>query len=141
MAWKNWGDHPIVVFISVLAGLAGLIALGIGLSTSPQSVSTTDSPSSNQVAGSGSTQIGNVGGNVVVNSQTNAAPEPEKVNIIGEWSDSQASQIALSQLENANWAEISHDIKSPIEHIQIGQYSLMYKNREGIVLVQAGRRS
>jgi hypothetical protein len=28
MAWKNWGDHPVVVTISVLAGLAGMIALG-----------------------------------------------------------------------------------------------------------------
>jgi hypothetical protein len=28
MTWKNWGDHPIVVTINVLAGLAGIIALG-----------------------------------------------------------------------------------------------------------------
>jgi hypothetical protein len=28
MAWKNWGDHPAVVTVGVLAGLAGLITLG-----------------------------------------------------------------------------------------------------------------
>lgn len=28
MGWKNWGDHPAVVTVSVLAGLAGIIALG-----------------------------------------------------------------------------------------------------------------
>lgn len=28
MAWKNWGDHPVVVTVGVLAGLAGLITLG-----------------------------------------------------------------------------------------------------------------
>lgn len=28
MAWRNWGDHPIVVTVSVIAGLAGIAALG-----------------------------------------------------------------------------------------------------------------
>jgi hypothetical protein len=28
MAWRNWGDHPLIVTIGVIAGLCGIVALG-----------------------------------------------------------------------------------------------------------------
>lgn len=28
MSWRNWGDHPIVVTVSFIAGLAGIVTLG-----------------------------------------------------------------------------------------------------------------
>ena len=37
MGWKNWGDHPVVVAVSLIAGLAGLISLGYTIASSPSS--------------------------------------------------------------------------------------------------------
>lgn len=104
MAWKNWGDHPIVVFISVLAGLAGLVALGITLSSPRQTESTsqqteqTSQPRQSQVSNGGdnSPNINNSNGNVNLNIDNSTKVEapsrkvPEFSGKIGNGSNSTA---------------------------------------------------
>jgi hypothetical protein len=53
MTWKNWGDHPIVVTISVLAGLAGMIALGYTVFSPSSSQPSINAPNSNIQFGNG----------------------------------------------------------------------------------------
>ena len=75
MTWKNWGDHPIVVTISVLAGLAGMIALGYTVfspSSSQPSAKDKDVPSIN--APNSNIQVGN--GNSITNNKTNNNTTP-----------------------------------------------------------------
>jgi hypothetical protein len=74
MTWKNWGDHPIVVTISVLAGLAGMIALGYTVfsSSSSQPPPSINAPNSN-------IQFGN--GNSITKTNKNTTPTaPESIN-------------------------------------------------------------
>jgi hypothetical protein len=62
MTWKNWGDHPIVVTIGVLASLAGIIALGHTFLSSSSSQPSINAPNSN-------IQFGN--GNSITENETN----------------------------------------------------------------------
>ena len=79
MAWKNWGDHPIVVSISVLAGVAGLIALGVTLLSELKTVQKVD-PAQNQTSrGNDSPNINNVNGNVNVDNSTKVEAPSRKV--------------------------------------------------------------
>lgn len=50
MAWKNWGDHPVVVTVGVLAGLAALVSLAytfLGNSGMQQKTGGNNSPNIN----------------------------------------------------------------------------------------------
>lgn len=53
MSWKNWGDHPVVVGIGVVAGIAGLI--GLALATVNEDGGITNTGSGNQILGDGNT--------------------------------------------------------------------------------------
>lgn len=81
MTWKNWGDHPVVVTISVLAGLAGLIALGYTVfspSSTQQTTKSNDVPSIN--ASNGNVQVGNnnsVTNNTTINKRDSGLREKE----------------------------------------------------------------
>ena len=81
MTWKNWGDHPIVVTISILAGLAGIIALGYTIfapsntqSGTQQPTTSTQQPAKSDAtpdinAPNGNVQVGN--SNSITNNTTN----------------------------------------------------------------------
>jgi hypothetical protein len=60
MSWKNWGDHPIVVSIGVIAALGGIATLVITFipsTTEKQPTQTVNSQGNTQVGGTGNTQI------------------------------------------------------------------------------------
>ncbi|MGG6266687.1 hypothetical protein ACQ4M3_10540 [Leptolyngbya sp. AN03gr2] len=74
MTWKNWGDHPVVVAVSVLAGLAGMIALGYTIlapsntqSSTQQVTKSNATPNIN--APNSNVQVGN--NNSITNNTTN----------------------------------------------------------------------
>jgi hypothetical protein len=77
MGWKNWGDHPVVVTVSLVAGLAGLISLGYTIASAPSANKepapvpenkTTPAPISKQdTQGDNSPAINSNGGNVNLN--------------------------------------------------------------------------
>ena len=147
MVWKNWGDHPIVVAISVLAGLGGLVALGITLlpprqaeppisaSVQPSSQSIpTSSPSQSQVVsndGDNSPNINNSNGNVNLNIDNSTKVEapskkiPEFSGKIGSGSDSTAFREFIR----------SNDNKIVFLDVYIGGDSLNAKDRRDGVRV------
>lgn len=90
-----------------------------------------------QSAGPNSTQIGAVTGNVVVNNRASSPPDLGPVDIEGNWDKKKAAQIALAKLRNANWSKIDSQMAKPIVHREVGQYSLVYKTREGMVVAYA----
>jgi hypothetical protein len=78
MGWKNWGDHPVVVAVSLVAGLAGLISLGYTIASVPSSQKESAPVAENKTApippspkqstqGDNSPVISNSGGNVNLN--------------------------------------------------------------------------
>lgn len=109
MAWKNWGDHPIVVSIGVLAGLAGLVALGVTLLAEPQTSQRPDSvqkekPQTSQ--GNNSPNINNANGNVNLNIDNSTKVEtpsrkvPEFSGRIGSGSKSDAFREFIYKNDN-----------------------------------------
>lgn len=77
MKWKNWGGHPVVVAVSLVAGLVGLISLGYTIASVPsskkESAPVTDkiapilSAAKQNTQGDNSPVISNSGGNVNLN--------------------------------------------------------------------------
>ncbi|MEO1210182.1 MAG: hypothetical protein AAFX78_11635 [Cyanobacteria bacterium J06638_20] len=60
MSWRNWGDHPIVVAIGVIAALGGIATLVVTFSpstTGEQPIQTVNSEGNTQVGGTGNMQI------------------------------------------------------------------------------------
>ncbi|MFY7873390.1 MAG: hypothetical protein ACOVQL_13585 [Limnohabitans sp.] len=54
MNWKNWGDHPVIVAVGLVAGIAGIASLVISL-TSSKNPSVSNNGGSVQIGGSGNT--------------------------------------------------------------------------------------
>lgn len=106
MAWKNWGDHPIAVSISVLAGLAGLIALGVTLFSEPKTAQKVDPAQKQTSQGDNSPNINSANGNVnlsIDNSTKVEAPSrkvPEFSGRIGSGSKSDAFRDFVYQNDN-----------------------------------------
>lgn len=85
MGWKNWGDHPVVVTISVLAGLAGIVALGhtvLSASGTQQTTKSSDIPSVNlpngniQVGDNNSVTNNTTNNNTTINQKDSGLPSP-----------------------------------------------------------------
>ncbi len=128
--------------LSWLAGIASLVVAIVAYlwpsSTSDPKDARQGQPSTpqtiNQVAGPNSTQIGNVNGSVVVNNNGLSQNDSEPVEITGQWDQVKARQLVQSQLRSTKWSGIDKDLEAPLEHTEVGQYSLLYRNREGLVL-------
>ena len=43
----------------------------------------------------------------------------------------------MPKLQAAKWSSIDKNLEDPLEHTEIGRYSLLYKNREGLVVAYA----
>ncbi|MGF6570912.1 hypothetical protein ABH945_003023 [Paraburkholderia sp. GAS333] len=61
-----------------------------------------------------------------------AAPD-----ISGRWDIEQATKIALTKLQGTNWTKLAPDMKGPFDHKGAGQYHLIYKHGESIVVAFA----
>jgi hypothetical protein len=72
MSWKNWGDHPVVVAVSLIAALAGVAGLVSTQQSQPQS----RSESSTQ--GGNSPIISSGGGNVDISINNPTKPETQE---------------------------------------------------------------
>lgn len=106
MAWKNWGDHPIVVSIGVLAGFAGLIALGVTLFSEPKTAQKIEPTQKQTSGGSNSPNINNSNGSVNLNIDNSTKVEspsrkvPEFSGEIGSSSKSDAFREFVDQHDN-----------------------------------------
>lgn len=54
MSWKNWGDHPVIVGVGLIAGIAGIASLIISLN-SESTPPVNNNGGSIQIGGSGNT--------------------------------------------------------------------------------------
>lgn len=90
-----------------------------------------------QVAGPNSTQISNVTGPVTVNNQMAPPAEQEQADIVGSWDGAKARELAMKTLRDTNWRSIDKSIELPLNHTMIGEYNLLYRSKEGIVLAFA----
>lgn len=95
-----------------------------GSEKSPQSII--------QNAGNYSTQVGINSGTLVITTPGDGKIE-EPVDIQGSWNQAAALEIAIKKLQNAKFEEENFG-PPPFTHELVGEYNLLYKDRQTIIL-------
>lgn len=129
---------------SWLAGVASFVVAMIALvaqfytSKNKSNQQESNVTSVHQVAAPNSTQFGVFHGNYTVNHApaiSTSFQHAKQPDIAGRWELAAATQIAKTHLAAENWSATSPDMEEPLIHKLVGDYSLVHKNKEGVVLV------
>ncbi|MBW4421221.1 MAG: hypothetical protein KME13_18635 [Myxacorys californica WJT36-NPBG1] len=122
MAWKNWGDHPVVVAVGVLAGLAGFASLAYTLLS--------NSSIQQKTGGNNSPNINASKGDVRVtfdNSTTIQAPsKPQIPNFSGEIGNLQLGKDFTDFISNHDAQIVYLDVY--FEAFAEGQKAVSYED-------------
>jgi hypothetical protein len=78
MTWKNWGDHPVVVGVSLIAALAGVAGLVSTQQWQPQSLSQSQPQLQSSTQGGNSPIISSGGGDVDISINNPIKPETQE---------------------------------------------------------------
>lgn len=125
MSWKNWGDHPVVVAVGLVAGLAGLISLGYTIASAPnsQKESTPIIPTSKQSSqGGNSPVISNSGGDVNLNIDNSTRVETQIKSEVPKFE----GQIQVINLENKNELKEFEGSKKFLDFITANDQKVIY---------------
>lgn len=78
---------------------------------------------------------------IVANGAGNRVPagpsmalETSSLDVVGRWDIDKAKQIANDHLTKHNWAASAPELEKPLHHKFVGDYHLVYKAKEGIIL-------
>ncbi len=92
-----------------------------------------------QRAGTKSTQIANNTGTIIIGFSEQESHALEPVEIQGKWDGNQAKAIAVAKLQRHDWKNLLAEKGNcwqppPYRHELLGEYALVYKDRQGTVL-------
>lgn len=119
-----------------IAGISVLLLVWVFLNSFTPTEIPDNSPSQihNQASGNGNIQIGTVNGSVVINGQPSWTTDVYSIRIEGKWDEEQAFRYAIKMLDKYDWRSAMEELELPVKHSIIGSYSLLYREREAIVL-------
>lgn len=133
MGWKNWGDHPVVVAVSLVAGLVGLISFGYTIASTPSSQKGAAPVSENTIAptipapkqisqGENSPVISNSGGNVNLNIDNSTKVETQAKSEVPKFE----GQIQDLNLENSTKSEEFEGSRKFLDFITMNDQKVIY---------------
>lgn len=131
---------PLLEKASWIAGVLGLVVALLAWlfpdfgKNPPEASDSVTASRITQTAGNNSTQIGQVTGSVTVNNFSSDALQEGPVDLPGKWDLQAGMIIATRTLGETDWVKFDPSFELPMKHTHIGQYNLLYKHRESVVL-------